>query len=55
MTLLDGAAHQTVFAVAFNSDSEVLAALQTEETGVRTQRHRLDADKFLMFSVHWIC
>ena len=33
-----------------NSDSEILAALQTVETVVRTQIHRLDADKFPMFS-----
>ena len=49
------AAHQTVFSVACSSDSEtiILAALQTVETVVRTQRHRLDAEKFLMFSVGW--
>ena len=32
MTLLDGAAHQTVSDVACNSDSEILATLQTVET-----------------------
>ena len=32
ITLLDGAAHQTVFSVAGNSDSEIPAALQTAET-----------------------
>ena len=49
------AAHQTVFSVACNSDSEKLAALQTVETVVRTstQRHRIDADTFQMFSVGW--
>ena len=54
LTLSDGAAHQTVFffSVAGYSDSEIiLAALQTTvETVVRTQRHRLDADKFPVFS-----
>ena len=45
------AAHQTVFSVACSSGSDVLAALQAIETVVRTQRHHLDADKFLMFSV----
>ena len=44
-------AHQTVFSVACNSDSEMLAALQTKETVVRTQRHRLDGDKFPTLSV----
>ena len=33
-TVGDGAAHQTVFTVACNSDSETLAALQTVETTV---------------------
>ena len=47
------AAHQTVFSVTFNSDSEILAALQTVETVVRTQRHRLGADKFPIFSGGW--
>ena len=46
-------AHQTVISIACNSDCEILAALQTVETVVRTQRHRLDADKFPMFSVGW--
>ena len=41
------------FSVSFNSDSEILTALQAVETVVRTQRHRLDADTFLMFSVRW--
>ena len=51
------AAHQTVFSAAllqiFTSDSEILAAVlqRVETTVVRTQRHRLDADKFPMFSV----
>ena len=49
MILLDGAAHQTFFSVACNSDSEILSALQTVETVVHTQRHRLDADKFPTF------
>ena len=35
----------------FILDSEMLAALQTVETVVRTQRYLLDADKFTMFSV----
>ena len=35
------------------SDSEILAALQTVETVFRTQRHRLDADKFPIFSAGW--
>ena len=49
------ATHETVFSVACinNSDSEILEALQTVETVVRTQRRRLDADKFPMFSVGW--
>ena len=46
------AAHNTVFSVACNSDSDIMAALQ--ETVDHTQRHRLDADKFPMFSVGWI-
>ena len=48
------AAHRTVMSVACNSDYEILAALQTlVETVGRTQRHRLHADKFPMFSVGW--
>ena len=47
------AAHQTVLSAACNSDFEILIALQTVETIVRTQRHRLDADKFPMFSGGW--
>ena len=45
--------NNTDFSLNNNSDSErVLAALQTAETTVvRTPRHRLDADKFPMFSV----
>ena len=48
-------AHHTVFSVACinNSDSEILAALQItalETILVRTQRHRLDADKVPMLS-----
>ena len=45
-------AHPTVFSVVCNSDSGTLAALQTMtvETRVRTQRHRLGADKVPMFS-----
>ena len=52
---IGSAAHQTVFSVACNSDSEILLALQTAETVtvVRTRRDRLDADKFPMFSVGW--
>ena len=46
-------AHQTIFSVACNSDSHILAALQTVGTVLRTQRHRLDADKLPMFSVSW--
>ena len=49
------AAHQTVFSVvACNSDSEIYwqHPLDSRETVVvRTQRHRLDADKFPMFLV----
>ena len=44
--LVGSAAHQTVFYVACNSDSEILAALQ-----IPKQRHGLDADKFPMFSI----
>ena len=42
----------TVFSVYFISDSEILAAFQTDDV-VRTQRHRLDADIFPMFLVGW--
>ena len=53
MTLLDEQqAHQTVFSVACNSYSEILAALETVETVVRTQIHHRD-DKLPMFSVGW--
>ena len=44
------AAHPPVFSVACNSVFEMLAALQTVETAVRTQKHRLDAEKFPIFS-----
>ena len=37
--------------VGCKSDYEVLASLETVETVVRTQKHRLEADKFPMFSV----
>ena len=51
------AAHQAISSVAINSnsDSEILEALQTMtvETVVCTQTHRLDTDKFPMFSVGW--
>ena len=47
------AAHEIVFSVACNSDSEILAALQTVETVVCTQRHRLHTDTFPMLSVGW--
>ena len=54
MTMVDGQqAHQTVFSVACNSDSEMLAALRTVETVVRTQKHRFDADMFPVFSGGW--
>ena len=33
------------------SDSEILVSLETVETVVRTQKHRLEADKFPIFSV----
>ena len=46
-------AHQAVFSVACNSDSEMLAALQTVETVIRTQKPRVDAGTFPMFSVGW--
>ena len=48
ITSLDGST--TVISVACKSGFEILATLQTVET---EQRHRLDADKFLMFSVGW--
>ena len=53
VTLLDGQhiRQLSLNQVCRSSDSEVLTALQTVETVVRTQRHRLDADKFPMFSV----
>ena len=39
-----------VFSRACNSDSEMLAALQTVDAGVRTPKHRLDEDnQFPMF------
>ena len=38
------AAHQTVSSVACDSDPK-MAALQTVETRVRTQRYRLDAEE----------
>ena len=57
MTLLVGQHMRQVFSVLIacinNSDYEILAALQTVETVVRTQRYRLDVDKFPMFSVGW--
>ena len=55
MTLQVGGwgAHQTIFSVACNSNSGILASLQTVETVVHTQRYRLDANKFPMFSVRW--
>ena len=43
--------YHIVFSVGCNSDSEILAAFQTVETVVHTQIHRLEADKFPMFSV----
>ena len=46
------AAHHTVFSVACNSDSKILAALRTAETIARTQS-RLDANKFPIFLVGW--
>ena len=50
MTMLDRQQHiRQSFSVACNSDSEIMAALQTVETLVRTQRNRLDVDKFPMF------
>ena len=55
MSLLVEAVPQTVSSLACNSDSEILAALQTVETVVPTQRYRLDADKFPMFSVGSTC
>ena len=45
------AKYQTVFSATCNSDFEMLAALPTAEAVVvRTQMHRLDEDKFPMFS-----
>ena len=37
--------------VGCKSDYEILASLETVETVVRTQKHRLEADKFPIFSV----
>ena len=52
MTLLEEQyIKQSSFSVACNSDFEILAALQIVETVVCTLSHRLDADKFPMFSV----
>ena len=50
---IEWAAHQTVFSIACNSDYEILAALQAEETVVRPQIHRLNTDKVPMFSGGW--
>ena len=35
------------------TDSEILAAIQTVGTVIRTQMHGLEADKFRMFSGSW--
>ena len=52
MALLGGQhIRQSYLSVACNSDFEILAALQTTETVIRTQRHRLGVDKFPIFSV----
>ena len=53
---MDTAHHQAVFSVACinNSDSEINTGSTPDtavETVVRTQRRRLDADKFPMVSV----
>ena len=53
MTSLVGQHIRQSSLIACNSDYGILAALQTVGTGVRTQRHRLDAVKFPMFSVGW--
>ena len=37
--------------VGCKSDYEILASLETVETVVRTQKHRLETDKFPIFSV----
>ena len=46
-------AYQTVFSVACNSDYEILAAFQTVESAVHTQKHCFDAYKVPMFSGGW--
>ena len=53
ITLSDGQDIRQFFYVACNSDFEILTALQTIETVVRTQIHRFDADKFPSFSIGW--
>ena len=53
MTMLDGQHNQSVFSEGCPSDSKILGALQTVETVDRTQRHRVGADKFPIFSVGW--
>ena len=40
------AAHQTVFSVACNSNSYILATLQTVKSVIRKQTHGLDANTF---------
>ena len=51
--LLDGQHTRQLISVTCNSDSEMLGALQTVETVVRTQIHRLDADRIPMFLIGW--
>ena len=50
MILVDGQHIRQFPSVACNSHSDIVATLQTVGPVARTQRHRLDADKFPMFS-----
>ena len=52
MNLLDGQ-HRLNFSRFLNTGSTPDYDNETIETVVRTQRHRLDADKFPIFSVGW--
>ena len=53
VTMMNGQHTRQFSSVDWDLDSEILAALQTVETVVRTQRYCLDAHKFPMFSGGW--
>ena len=44
----------TLFSVACNADSGNLVVLQTVDSVIRIQKHRLNTDIFPMFSGGWI-